>query len=138
MSMSLRGTLFLTAFLVGLAGNQSANAQHPCNQGYGAGYRAGFPQFPPTSYGPMEMPPAQPGYHSQNYYHPGMYQPMPNPGYQFGPNPGYQSNYGAPPVYQNFNAYPVNTNYGAPKQHHHDHDHDHHPWHLGHYLMGHH
>lgn len=116
----LRVGLLTIASVVSLGFSNSVQAQFGCGQSYGASYGAGYGG----------------GYGFQNpslYGQPGMYQQssyLPQSSYGFG------AGYGVSPTFVNQSYYPGNSGYhsGYNQVDHHHHSH---PWHPGHYLMGH-
>ncbi len=124
--MELRKMLFRKWFLfsstsllvLGVIGTPEASAQCSSHRPYSSNYGYQNPSF----YGQAPMHPYQSSYYHSGYSSPASYFPA-TPVPQLYPQASY---YPAPtqPVYNTYN------HYSDPR-------HDHHPWHLGHFLMGH-
>jgi len=117
-SRSLKAACFAVAFVLALGTTRSAQAQYSCGQGYGNGYAYQGQSY----FGQPSWPPSYGGFQGTSLY--GGYPQLPAMGYPSVvpspvaiPQPSYYSNnyYGSQP----------------------SHDHSHHPWHPGHYLLGH-
>ena len=141
MSLSaLRVVCFTAVIFGGAIVAPAARAQDPCaSQTYGYGNGNYQSQ---SFYGQPGIFPSQTGNYGAHYYAPSDYAPSGYaPSGYAPPNYAPQANYGlpvgyaAPPVIYNQSFYPGSPSYGNAgySDHHH-----HHPWHLGHYLLGHH
>lgn len=112
---------FLTiAAIVGIGTMQTAQAQYSCGQSYGSGF-GGYGSGYGNGYGYGFQGPSfygQQGMYSQSNY-------SPQPAY------GFATGYAAPSPTINQSFYPSSSGYNS-NHHHHSH-----PWHPGHYLMGH-
>lgn len=117
---SLKVVCIAVAFVLALGTTQSLYAQYSCNQGFGNGFGYQGQSY----YGQQPWAPSWGGYSGPSYFGSNGYPPVPSAGFPIGvpapvgiPQQSYYSN--------NF----YNSNSG--------HHHSHHPWHLGHYLLGH-
>ncbi len=116
----LRIVCFAVAFVLAHSNTKSLHAQYSCGQGYGNPYAYQSQSY----YGQPSWPPSYGGYSGSSYFGSNGYTPIPSAGFPIGipapigiPQQSYYSN-------NFYNSHP-------------DHHHSHHPWHLGHYLLGH-